>query len=234
MTATKTATGEAKKPDFVKAVENLLARITPTPQKEYDAWVWKNEVLPHMAAAGYGAEYQREIKLTGKQQFVLDHCAKLCRKRGAIVALVGPRGTGKTTICAQLALQRARNEILPPWERRPPYRKMVTLIARYKALYADFGSIDIEKVEERRNQFCELHPLVVIDELHDCEEQRMKTRVLTDIVDRRYSAKNDTIVISNQTEEEFRETTSDSVLSRLEQYGSIIECKWQSFRRPKQ
>lgn len=84
---------------------------------------------------------------------------------------------------------------------------------------------------EARAAYCRLK-LAVIDELHECDDQKMKDRVLTDILDRRYSANTDTVLISNQTAEDFQATTSDSVLSRLAQHGAIVPCEWESFRKP--
>lgn len=139
--------------------------------------------------------------------------------------------TGKTTICAQIILERAFNEgLVCPWHRRPPYRKLAKLVAQYKSIYSDHGSIDTEQLLQAHDQLCVHHPLMVIDECHDCDELRVKNRFLTDTIDKRYSANNDTILISNQTPEQFMETTDDSVLSRLKENGQIVHCTWESWR----
>lgn len=204
-----------------------------TPE-ELAAWEWENDTLPRLRDSGLEPRFHARITEWGnvKQKAVYDRVSALLCRKGAIFALVGPRGTGKTTICSQLIVDRAVNTALPPWERQPPYRKMVALVARFKAFYADFGTIDMESLRSSRESFANC-PFAVIDEIHECDDMKMKSRVLTDLLDLRYSRRNDTVLISNQTPEEFRTTTSDSILSRLAEHGSIIDCTWQSWRAPK-
>lgn len=206
-----------------------LPRRTPD---EIAAWTWREETLPRLRAAGLDARYWRDIQVwtNAAQGRVFARLLAQCRGVGAIVALTGPRGTGKTTLAAQMIVERAKDEKLPPWDRQPPYRKLVDLIARYKPLYADFGGINTDSLMTSRDHFCSSPALVVIDEIHECDDQKMKSRVLTDLLDRRYSAKRDTILISNQTPEDFKASTSDSILSRLAEFGCIIPCEWKSWR----
>lgn len=213
-------------------IERLRKQYPPVTDEQATKWKLENEILPNLIASQIPPRFHFEIRHWSepKQKTVLDICRTLCRRTGAIIALLGPRGLGKTTIAAQMIWERATNEKLEPWERRPPYRKMTDLISRFKPLYADFGSIHSDELRERRDGFCKLHPLVIIDELRECEDQRLKDRILTDIIDRRYSHRNDTILISNETAEEFQKSTNDSVLSRLSEHGRIIECNWASFR----
>jgi DNA replication protein DnaC len=219
-----------------QSAQEYLAALASKPRRtdeEMDAWRWQNEVLPFVVRSGIGKRFHGRITEWSepKQYEVLSRLYSRCTGQGAIFALVGPRGTGKTTICGQLIACVAGNSARPEWQRIVPYRKMTDLISRFKPLYADFGSIDTETLMEARTAYCSM-PLAIIDELHECDDQKMKDRVLTDILDRRYSAKTDTVLISNQTPEDFQATTSDSVLSRLAQHGAIIPCEWRSFRTP--
>lgn len=214
------------------AIARLQERFPAKSEGEMRAWQWMNEVLPNIQASRLPHRFHREVRewTEPKQRTVFEKCKALFVQTGAIVALVGERGLGKTTIAAQLVIERAWDESRAPWARRPPYRKMTDLIAQFKPLYADFGSIQTEELMERRDGFCKLHPLVIIDELHECDDMKLKDRVLTDILDRRYANNNDTLLITNQTPQEFKSTTNDSILSRLSEHGRIIECKWASFR----
>ena len=212
-------------------IERLQALNPARSEDEMNAWTWTNEILPSIQDSRLPARFHKEVEWTEpKQQAVYEVCRDMMTGKGAIVALVGERGLGKTTIAAQLIIDRAKNETLEPWARRPPYRKMTDLIAKLKAIYADFGSIQTEELMEWRDGFCKLHPLVIIDELPECDDMKLKDRVLTDILDRRYANNNDTLLITNQTPQEFKSTTNDSILSRLSEHGRIIECKWASFR----
>lgn len=213
----------------------ILASMKPRSSAEMNEWSWRNEIVPRLNDSGLPPRFQRDIVDWPQpgQKKVYELARKALVRIGSIVVLVGPRGVGKTSIAAQLIVDRARNEKLPPWERVPPYRKMADVVARYKPLYADFGSVETQALMDARDTSCRDQPLLVIDELHECDDQKMKSRVLTDIIDRRYAARNDTVLISNQTPQDFQKNTNDSILSRLSEHGMIIPCNWTSFRKPK-
>lgn len=209
-----------------------LADKAPIPSEEMERYNWTNEIAPRLKASGFDVRFWNNIQNWNcdQQEHAHAECERRCQKNGAVVVLTGARGTGKTTICAQMAIARARNPALPPWERQPPYRKACDLIARYKPLYADFGSTEIDTLMSSRDALCR-NALLFIDELHECDDQKMKDRLLTDIIDRRYAKLKDTILISNQSVSDFKNITSDSILSRIAEHGVIIPCEWSSWRR---
>ena len=65
-------------------------------------------------------------------------------------------------------------------------------------------------------------------------ETEFENRVLDNLVDLRYDAGLDTILISNQTREEFGKPLGLTIISRIHESGDIIECKWESFRKREQ
>jgi DNA replication protein DnaC len=177
------------------------------------------------------------------QEDTFAFCREQFTEVGAIVALVGERGVGKTFIAAQLCRERIDlwlryHELDAPERpaaiplRMGRYMKLTDLIARFKPLYADFGSIETDRLMNEREKLC-MESLLCLDELHECDDQRLKGRVLTDILDRRYANRLDTLVISNETEAAFRQTVGDSALSRITEHGDIVTCRWESFRRAK-
>lgn len=203
------------------------------------AYCWQNEILPRVRDAGFGERFLREITgpdRPGREedfrqwQSTLDQCERLCVGNGAIVVLAGARGTGKTTICAQMAIRRAWDESRPPWDRQPPYRKLQDVIERYKPLYSDFGSIETEDLIATRESYCTLPSLVFIDEIHVVEGMRAHQRMLVDLIDRRYAARRDTVLITNQEPDVFIEKTDPSILSRIREHGLIIACRWGTWR----
>lgn len=207
------------------------ARQNPRTADEIRQWEWDNEVSPRLRDVQLPERFRHEITNWNckPQQRTFDLCRRLLTGKGAIVALIGVRGTGKTSIAAQLIIERAKAYFERPQQWPAPYSKLTDLISRFKPIYADHGSIDGDKVMRQRDAFCS-YPLRVIDEIHECDDQRMKTRVLTDLIDRCYSGLVDTLIISNQTQKEFEASTSDSVISRINEHGRIIECTWESHR----
>lgn len=218
---------------------DFIPEFNPMPEAEFRKYLLAHTIYPAIERWGFESQFhfERLGEMIPMQRDVYLGTKQLLRNKGAIVALVGPRGLGKTTVAAQIAIDQAWKNYESSIRETGPrsyahvvYRKTAKLVGRYKSLFADYGSVDTDSLMESLDYFCREHELVVIDELHDCDDQKMKLRVLTDVVDRRYSMCRDTILISNQTAEDFSATVGDSIFSRLNQFGAIIECKWESFR----
>jgi DNA replication protein DnaC len=227
------------------ALSEILPRMDAKirSKQDLDQYQFQKEVIPRLVSTGFEERFHREIPNLNnpKQESVLAMLEESLIENGAIVAIVGSRGTGKTTLAGQIAIRRIRAWLnyhaLPPAERPakvplefPRYRKAADLLARFKPLYSDFGSIDTERLMEERDYECLEWSLLVVDEWHECRDLQMKDRLMADIIDRRYAAKRDTLIISNQEADEFRQTTDPSIMSRLGQHGRIIPCRWTSYR----
>lgn len=230
----KTSAGPQGGPNLAVAGNHVtpFASFTPRPDAEMAEWTWRNETQPRMREAGFSDRHCEVVADWNcrPQEAVFHKCLELCRGVGAIVALTGARGTGKTTICAQLARIRADDETLAPWDRQPPYRKLQSLVERYKPLYGNMGSVDMDALAAARDNYCRTPSLAFIDEIHECEDLQIKNRLLTDIIDRRYAAKRDTILVSNQTRADFEQSVGASIVSRIGEHGMIIPCDWKSWR----
>lgn len=220
------------------AVAALLAGKRPSDPVAYRVHIRDAYVFPMIGRWGFEKRFQQEISaLSPPQAIVYGKMTRRLKGVGAIVALVGERGLGKTTLAARFAMETAwychKESVKPDGPRRFPvvvYRKAARLIARYKPLYADYGSVDTEALLESLDFLCRQQEFLVIDEVHDCDDQKMKMRVLTDLIDRRYAACRDTILIANQTPDDFAASIGDSVLSRLNEHGAILPCSWPTFR----
>lgn len=223
------------------AVSEMLSRVQPvSAQAEFD-WQWRECIMPKLTKLGFDWRFQKDLTLTAPQLLVKAQCDSLLVRVGAIVALTGIRGTGKTSIASQIAIERIRywfefySEPEMHKRGRPPralpwYFKAAQLVAKYKSLHADFGSIDGPALQESFETMPENCGLLVIDEWHECEDRKMRDRVLVDLIDRFYSHGSDVLIISNQEPREFATNTNASILSRLDEHGKIIPCKWESFR----
>lgn len=224
------------------AVSDMLARMQVMPPEAVKEWEWREKIAPGLQKLGFDSRYQKKLTLSAPQLAVRSQCGSLLVGCGAIVALVGVRGTGKTSIAADIAIERicyrqdyyaeadtAKRGKVPralPW-----YFKASQLVARYKSLHADYGSIDGPALQESFEDLPKDCGLIVIDEWHECEDRKMRDRVLVDLIDRFYSHGSDVLIISNQEPREFATNTNASILSRLDEHGKIIPCKWESFRK---
>lgn len=231
-------------PDFLDAVKTMLEGIKPKTTAEMRAYHFAQQVAPRLKDFGFDVRYHKLDLLAGKdercaqQRRVLRQVKDRFTNCGSIVALVGPRGTGKTSIAAEFAAERIWGdwEIATGIERKPvpcrvtSYRKASDLIARFKAYYGDFGTIQMDQLQASLDHLCSVDVLV-IDEVHEVpEDSRHKDRLMTDLLDKRYSARKDTLLISNQKKPDFWQSTPESIKSRITEHGGIIECVWDSFR----
>lgn len=146
----------------------------------------------------------------------------LCGRLGTgfLVALLGIRGAGKT----QLAVEAARTRIEAGYGGR--YVKAMDLLIRFREAFRKDGPSEKAVLEEF------LHPdILVIDALEERAETQFEDRMIAHLIDLRYDAMLDTILISNQTKEAFAKAVGNSVVSRLIETGEVIECTWESFRK---
>jgi len=222
---------------IVEAVEKMLATIEPKGAEIMRGYEFKTRICPLLARYGFELRYQVDGLCDGEdsrcvlQKQTLAKLTNSLAGKGAIVALVGPRGTGKTYIASQLVIDRLWAEHGTARCSWFHYTKLTTIVAKLKAFYGDFGTTDMARLEAYREFLTHDLDLLIIDELHEvADDSRHKDRILSDILDARYAAKKDTLLISNQSASEFSKATSPSIISRLNEHGGIIPCEWESFR----
>lgn len=137
---------------------------------------------------------------------------------GAIIALLGTRGTGKTQMAVCLA-QYACFQGLSAM-----YAKAIDVFIRLRESYRDDKSESGVIME-----FCK-PSLLVIDAMENRGETDFEDRLLNHIIDRRYDNMVDTILITNQVQDVFQAMIGPSIVDRICENGGYIECTWGSFR----
>jgi DNA replication protein DnaC len=149
---------------------------------------------------------------------------------GFLFVLAGKRGTGKTQIATSIAVEEIAR-MVPLWRQYrechwPFYITARQLFREIRATYSRDSEMDEVQILKR---FSDPH-LLVIDEAHERGNTEWEDRTLTDLIDRRYGMKKDTILISNMTRAELPAALGPSIISRLHETGGVIECNWESFR----
>lgn len=140
---------------------------------------------------------------------------------GCLVALVGPRGTGKT----QLAVELIR-EVTGPRDLPARYTTATEFFMALKETFGDEAKVPASKVLAGHRAV----NLLVLDEVHERGATSWEDQMLTTLIDMRYRDLKDTVLIANLKPDEFLTHVGPSIASRLQETGCIVECKWKSFR----
>lgn len=154
----------------------------------------------------------------------LDAVKRIENAGGAIFALIGPRGTGKTqaAVCAMRAVN-------------GPHRAVKYMLA-VEIGQAVRGTYTRHSTRTEREMVADIVSprLLVIDEAHEADGSRFGQRLLTQILDKRYGAGDrTTVLIANMTRKQFVTHVGESVASRMTECGAIIDAgTWPNRRIP--
>jgi DNA replication protein DnaC len=138
---------------------------------------------------------------------------------GCFISLIGIRGCGKT----QLGVEAIRHHTRKG--KRARYCTVTEFFIEIKAAYSSQDRSEKDVLNEFSKP-----ALLVIDEIGQRSESDWENRLLFELLNRRYNALKDTILISNQSADVFTKSLGPSLISRMQETGGIIECNWPSYR----
>ncbi len=143
---------------------------------------------------------------------------------GAVLALIGPRGTGKTQLGCDLICEATTGRGMSA-----RYAKAIEFFMGIKATFQRNAEETEKAVIDRFRR----PALLVLDEISSRGETEWEDRLFDHLIDERYGAKKDTILIGNfVTVRDFDASVGPSIASRLSETGGVIDCNWASFRNP--
>ena len=188
----------------------------------------EREARKELADAGFPALHRERKELNGVKWLARFSTAweYISNRRGAIVALVGPRGTGKTQMATELARRFIPIWIAKGFQRQTRYCRVMDFFMAIKESYGEKGGTESDAF------FRFTQPrLLVLDEVQVRNGTGWEDNALTYLLDRRYGEQRSTILISNLSVDSFVSSIGDSTVSRLEESGAVIVCDWESFRK---
>jgi DNA replication protein DnaC len=175
-----------------------------------------------LGKAGLPARHRDSVECHGEGWLKISSRLKARMGAGFIIALCGGRGTGKTQMAVSLAKHAAEDGV-------------TVLYATTMDFFLDLKETWAEKRSEKAVIAAYSAPRVLIlDEVQERGETAWEDRILNHLIDKRYAAMKDTLLITNQTKTAFLESIGPSVGSRIEEAGGYGECTWPSYRTHKQ
>ena len=149
------------------------------------------------------------------------HAVREALNSGGIVALLGPRGCGKTQIAAKLLKESCLAEKVPAL-----YRRAGDIFREIRSSFNSRSTTE-SSILDRLTRI----PILVIDEAQERAGTEFESGILTCLIDSRYTSRKSTLLISNETPDALAESIGSSVADRLRESGKVIVCRWKSFRQ---
>lgn len=208
-----------KKQDDAKSAENamagVLAKISAMPRRsnsDYDRQRY-HEV---MDAACCPVRHRKRMPAEDEDYGETIEALRSKLAQGYTVILCGPRGTGKT----QLAVDAIRDAAKRGFASR--YSTFFTFCQRLKETFDKRNLTEAEVTNEY------LRPrLLVLDEVGKTNSTEWSQAALFNLIDRRYNAMKDTILITNHNEADLSNELGASIVRRAaETGGSIDTATW--------
>lgn len=162
----------------------------------------------------------RAATLTGEQQLVMDAIMPILTT-GGIVAMIGPRGTGKTHLAVKLVIEHAKATLATA-----RYAKTLDYFRELKDTFSKESSNSERDVVRTFTNY----GLLVLDEVQERGGSEWELTQLTDLIDRRYSSRRPIVLISNEKREALATSLGASICSRLREDGDVFELAGESAR----
>jgi len=183
-------------------------------------------------AFGWGAKYVEPINLYGDPWLEAFAQAKAVIAKRGIVALIGTRGTGKTRMGAEIT----RAGLFPTdhgeWNGNGVVRGQTSMYRRTLDVFLDLRAASNSKTTSEKQVLSELEKpgLLVMDEFHERKASDWENAIVSNLIDKRYSAGRPTILIANYTLNEMAAAVGPSVSDRMRENGKAFVCDWESYR----
>ena len=211
--------------NFASLVESAPDVVPPPAEKCWPPLVSEKN--------GWGVKYIERIDLTGNKWLAMLERAKAAVEACGIVAFLGSRGSGKTQMAAEIARDGRWpkgggewNGYATVYDKKAIYRRSMDLFLDLRDAAKRGSNISEKDVLAK----LEVAGLLVIDEFQERGETDWENRIVSNLIDKRYSARRPTILIANFTRDQMSEALSDSVKDRIRENGKRFDFDWDSYR----
>lgn len=194
-----------------KAMEGVLRKIADMPrrsQEEYD----KQRYSEIMDVTGVPYRHRKKQPTEDGQWGECLEALKSKLTHGYTVILCGARGTGKTQVAVQAIKDAAARGYISRYE------TFYRFCQRLKETFDKRGANEAEVIKDY------IKPrLLVLDEIGKASATEWSQSALFNLIDRRYNAMKDTILITNHSEGELDEALGASIVRRAAETGGALD-----------
>lgn len=141
---------------------------------------------------------------------------------GFLVAIVGPRGTGKT----QLGVEIIRKFAARFPDRTSRYATAMDIFVDLKDTYRSQGT----REKDVRYRYAS-YGMLVIDEIHNRSDNNWEQMMLNDILDIRYRQMLDTLLLGNIKADQLQDYLGPTIADRMRETGAVEKAVWKSWRQ---
>ena len=144
--------------------------------------------------------------------------------KGATIALIGNRRTGKTTMATMLAYPVGKRNA---GSRPIAYTTAHRFFMEVKDTFGHAATTTQSQVMER----FESPVLLVIDELDKRVDSDWENATLFELLNWRHGALKDTILIANIDQDKFSRSVGPSLMARINETGGVVVFDWPAFKK---
>lgn len=169
-------------------------------------------------STGWPSKYRGAVETPpqGAEWLAAFAVAQEAMGKNAIIVFYGSRGSGKTRMAAELAMIRGGSR----------YRTAMRFFLEIRATFkSDSKKSEMDILDELTKS-----DLLILDEIQERGETSFENRLLTHVIDVRYSNNRPTIMIANLPKKELAESLGASIIDRARENGKSIEFNWPSYR----
>jgi DNA replication protein DnaC len=226
--------------DLIASLDELIDKAPEAPESPEFGHVEKEKEprKPELQVAldGWDQRWKTcNTSPTGDSWLTAFDKAKRVIERGSILILHGTRGAGKT----RMAYESAISTNLPKdktghFDGIRTYRKTTAKYTTAMGFFLDVRATFTKKANKTERDIVDSltdPALLVIDEIQERSESAWENRLLTHVLDSRYSSMRPTIIIANLTSAELAASLGPSIMDRIHEGGGHIEFTWPSYRR---
>lgn len=208
----------------ILSIEELIARAPdlPIPPPGTVGTAGTGRILARGTGfpAAYRPEWDRPLLDPGWTAHLATAAKRI--ESGGILAMIGPRGTGKTRLAAEAA-----RDFAPVKSR---YATAMGVFLRLRRSYHNTAGKAAPESEADIVDELATAPLLVLDEIQERGNTGWEDRILTHIIDRRYGDRLPTVIIANLSESALVDNLGDSIVSRFHECGGMLELTGPSHR----